>query len=169
MIDIKKFGCFVIAFFIPLSATAGIVWIGWNAPPRVGIQVGDPVSVTNVIHTVPAGSVGDGTPIAGAPADVFIGAYGTTPGFFRTFNITVDSSVPLTNGTDIIPFTDISWTSASGDIPAGTFAGTTGQVILNPTWAVLLVYDYHTFFYNNVNVQPAGTYTGTVTYTVSFP
>ena len=37
--------------------------------------------------------------------------------------LTVDSSIPLTNGAATLPFTEISWTSRDGDVPAGRFDG----------------------------------------------
>ncbi|MBW2635485.1 MAG: hypothetical protein JRE14_15485 [Deltaproteobacteria bacterium] len=83
--------------------------------------------------------------------------------------VTADSSTPLSNGATTIPFTDISWTSQDGDIPSGRFDGSSAQVILGATSAFWHIRDWHTFTYDNTRVLPGGTYSGTVTYTVSIP
>ena len=126
-----------------------------------------------MVHAVPADRVGDGTPVAGAPDSVLIDAYARMPNIVRAwmtqFIISVDSSMPLSNGGSTIPFTDISWTAQDGDIPSGRFQGVPGQVILGPTRAFFRVRDWHTFYYANDRVVPAGVYSGQVTYTISIP
>jgi len=155
------------------DARAEIVFIGWGAPPELRVQVGAPTGITTVVHDVPAATVGDATPIAGTPNSVLIDAYARMPNFIRAwftqFTISVDSSVPLSNGSHTIPFTDISWTAQQGDIPSGSFQGVPGQVILGPTSAFYRVRDWHTFYYNNTRIVPSGVYTGRVTYTIAIP
>lgn len=104
-------------------------------------------------------------------------------GFYRFNNnsagtgatLTANSSTALSNGTGgTIPFTQISWVSSgNGDgsnpqpFPSGTFTGGTQTIgaIARNQWAESCM----TFSYLNVGVRAAGTYTGTVTYTLTAP
>ena len=163
----------IILIFRPI-AHADIIFIGWGVPvDEVRIRVGAATGITTVTHNVPATQVGDGTPIEGALASVLIEASArrvTPRAANRTyFIVSVDSSTPLSSGTNTIAFTNISWTAQDGDIPSGNFNGSSAQVILEPTRARFLVRDWHTFYYNNTQIVPYGTYTGSVTYTVSVP
>ena len=154
----------LILIFQPI-AYAEIVNNGWGPPAEVRIRVGAQTGVTTVTHNVPATQIGDGTPIEGTPA-----RRATSRAANRTrFIISVDSSTPLSNGTSTISFTNISWTAQDGDIPSGNFNGSPAQVILDPYRARFLVRDWHTFYYNNTQIVPYGTYTGSVIYTVSVP
>ncbi len=159
---------------LPLTqAHAEIVFIGWGAPAELRLQVGSPSGVSTVVHDVPAAHIGDATPVTGAPNSILIDAYARMPNIiqaiFTQFIISVDSSIPLSNGGYTIPFTDISWTAQHGDIPSGVFQGIPGQVVAGPTRAFYRLRDWHTFSYNNTRVLPAGIYSGRVTYTVSIP
>jgi len=167
-------------FLIPLLililqpvAHAEIVFNLWGAPAEVRIRVGAATGITTVTHNVPATQVGDGTPVAGTPGSLLIEASARRANFLSAlstnFIVSVDSSTPLSNGTDTIPFTSISWTAQDEDIPSGNFTGSPAQVILPPTRAFWLVRDWHTFYYNNTQIVPYGTYSGRVTYTVSVP
>jgi hypothetical protein len=162
----------IIFIFQPL-AHAEITFNFWSAPAEVRIRVGAATGITTVTHNVPATNVGDGTPVAGTPNSVLIEASARRANFFSAlstnFIVSVDSSTPLSNGTDTIPFTSISWTAQDEDIPSGNFNGSPAQVILPPTRAFWLVRDWHTFYYNNTQIVPYGTYAGRVTYTVSVP
>ena len=163
-----KIKFFIIAFLIVFTspiAHAKITFVAWKAAPEVSIQVGAQTGVTTVTHDLPASQVGDDTPITGTPDDVLIEASARPAGFI----ITVDSSTPLSNGTQTIPFTDISWTAKKGNIPSGRFNGTSAQVLLQPNPSMQRVKDRFTFIYDNARVVPYGTYIGSVTYTVSVP
>jgi hypothetical protein len=164
---------FMLTLIFQPVAHAEIVFNFWGAPAEVRIRVGAAAGITTVTHDVPATQVGDGTPVAGTPGSVLIEASARRANFFSAlatnFIVSADSSIPLSNGTDTISFTNISWTAQDEDIPSGQFTGTPAQVILNPTRALWIVRDWHTFYYNNTLVVPYGTYTGRVTYTVSVP
>jgi len=158
---------------LPAVALAEVTFIWFGAPAEVRIKVGTDSGVTTVRHAVPTSMSGDGTPISGTPAGVLI-EVSARRASAREMNqsyyiLSVDSSNPLSNGVDTIPFTDISWTSQDGDIPDGRFDGTSSQIILAPTRARWQVSDWHTFTYDNVRALPGGVYSGTVTYTVSIP
>lgn len=153
-------------------------------------------STTNVVSvTVPVAQVGSGTAQAmttnstaansfwdnfafcSPPAQLYVG------GFYRRTNndaatgatLTADVPATLSNGSGgTIPFSQISWTSSgAGDtgaqpFPAGTFvAGSTQTIgtIARNQWAESCL----TFSYANTAVVPAGTYAGTVRYTLSAP
>jgi len=161
----------IIFVFQPI-AHAEITFNFWGAPAEVRIRVGAATGITTVTHNVPATNVGDGVPIAGTPSSILIEASARRPFssvWSTNFIVSADSSTPLSNGTDTIPFTSISWTAQDEDIPSGNFSGSPAQVILPPTRAFWLVRDWHTFYYNNTQIVPYGTYTGRVTYTVSVP
>jgi hypothetical protein len=168
--------CFLtgVVFFCLIGfAHAEIINIGWGAPDELSIRVGAITGVTTVTHDVPITNIGDGTPISGEPTMVVIEASARRAARRDSnrvrFVVTADSSVPLRNGTDIIPFMDISWISSDGDIPSGRFDGTSDQEILSGTKARYMVIDRLTFSYDNTRYPPAGIYTGSVTYTVSIP
>ena len=157
-------------------AHAELVHVGFAPLDEVRIRVGAQTGVTTVTHNVPATQIGDGTPIEGAPASVLIEASArraTGKAAAKTdFIISVDSSTPLSNGSNTISFTNISWTAEDGGnrgIPSGNFDGSPAQVLVTPIRARWLVRDWHTFYYNNTEIVPSGTYTGSVTYTVSVP
>lgn len=157
---------------------------------------GNNATVNNVFVTVPAGSVGNGTAQAmttdstasanpyngsaycSAPAQLYVGGMyrrngNGGSGTVATLTVTVPAALTSAAG-DTIPFSAISWTSSgTGDVgaepfPAGTFsAGATQTLgtIARDQWAASCL----TFSYSNTTVPPAGTYTGTVTYTLSAP
>lgn len=102
-------------------------------------------------------------------------------GFYRSTTntgaatVTANSATPLSNGAgQTLSFTQIRWTSSgNGDtgaqpFPAGTFTGTASQTIgtiARNQWAESCL----SFSYLNTTTPAAGTYTGTVTYTLSTP
>ena len=163
---------FLIFIFQPV-AQAYRTSAGWAPLDEVRIRVGAQTGVTTVTFNVPATQFGDGTPIEGAPASVIIEASARRASRpHLRFIISVDSSTPLSNGTSTISFTNISWTAEDGGnrgIPSGNFDGSPAQVVRRPTRTRWLITDYHTFYYNNTQIVPSGTYTGSVTYTVSIP
>ena len=172
----KRHYFIIIAFtFLMGVATshAETQFIWWGAQDEIYLRVGVGAAIETVIYNVPLANIGDGTPIQGVPAniEIVVHARRSSPmgwGSLR-YSITADSSTPLTNGPYTIPFTDISWTSQDGDIPAGTFSGAPGQVILGPTRVFWLTRDWLTFSYSNVRVVASGTYTGRITYTAAIP
>lgn len=139
-------------------------------PPQLHLAVGTlGTTVDTVTFIVPANSVGSGTSIAGSQT-VFIQVAtrrsGSTGGP-TTVLLLANSSTPLTNGSNTIPMTEISWTSANGIIPSGAFNGTASQQLFSffaPNGTTRQE-DTHTFSYANTSIHPAGTYTTTVTYT----
>ena len=163
----------IIALSLSVSVASAKVTFKAHPPePEMELRVGAQKGVTTVVHDVAATDVGTGTPVEGTPGLIVIKASvrGTDAlgGSYTGFIITVDSSIPLSNGIDQIPFTEISWTSLSGEIPSGRFDGTSGQVILPPTMKNI-VNDKHTYSYGNTQLKTHGTYTGSVAYTLSIP
>lgn len=101
-------------------------------------------------------------------------------GFFRgnnsagTASLTATAPATLSNGAgNTIPFSQISWiSSGNGDtgaqpMPSGNFASTVQTLASFPVnrWQE----SCHLFSYANSAVVAAGTYTGTVVYTLSSP
>lgn len=103
-------------------------------------------------------------------------------GFYRFNNnaagagatLTANSAVAMSNGAGgTIPFTQISWVSSgNGDtgaqpFPSGRFTGGTQTIgtIARNQWAESCM----TFSYLNTTIPAAGTYTGTVTFTLTAP
>lgn len=163
----------------------------------VYLQVGNGTANANnatinlVSTTVPAGAVGRGTAqtmtsdstqsisffdnyvVCNPPAQVYVGGFYRQPSTTATVAVMqVTSPSNLTSGTDVIPFTQIRWTStangnAAADIPAGAFTGAT-QTLVN-VGSNRWVENCLTFTYANTAVVPAGTYNGRVTYTLTAP
>ena len=89
-----------------------------------------------------------------------------------TLSVTAPANLVSAAG-DTIPITEISWTVAApgspvpGVIRAGTFAA--GQQQLANVPPNTFIENCHTFRYANSAIRAAGTYDGTVTYTLSAP
>jgi hypothetical protein len=81
----------------------------------------------------------------------------------------------ISSSANSIPFSQIRWTSSgNGDgtaaqpVPAGSFVAGGTQFLANflrNTWRESCL----TFFYQNDQIVPAGTYNGRVTYTLATP
>jgi hypothetical protein len=117
---------------------------------------------------------GDGNNTCPTPASqIMIGAGYRRNSGAANATLTVASPANLTSGSDTIPFTEISWTvSAPGSgvpnvIPAGTFNGATQTLATVP--GNTYIENCHTYSYANSAVRAAGTYNGTVTYTLTSP
>jgi hypothetical protein len=157
-----------IAIAIPLAQAQQISITG--PPPQLQLAVGAlGTTVDTVTFTVPPNSVGSGTSVVGSQTvliQVAARRSGSSGGP-TTVLLIANSSRPLTSGANTIPMTEISWTSANGIIPPGTFNGTATQQLFSffaPNGTTRQE-DTHTFFYANTSIHPAGTYTTTVTYT----
>jgi hypothetical protein len=138
--------------------------------------VGNGTAQAMTTNSMAAQSFWDGFTFCTVPAQLYIG------GFFRTAGATtaaaqVTATVPaalLDAAGDSISFSQIKWTSSGiGDggaepFPAGTFVNggvqTVGSMASN-TWNE----SCWTFSYLNTTVAAAGTYTGTVLYTMTAP
>ena len=141
-----------------------------GAPPEISIRVGSGGrNISRVDFLVPSADIGSGIPVDSnrkINIRLVIRAPAANP---LTGFLTVDSSTPLDNGSGAtIPASEISWTARSGDIPSGSFAGTSNQPLASFTSSARVT-DRHTFSYANRNIYDAGTYNGQVTYTWSAP
>lgn len=148
----------------------GVIFRVFNAPPPlVLLSIGSYGSaVDQVSFNVSASQLGSGNPVNGSPRIRVIVANRATPRFSRTAVLSVDSSTPLTNGSASVPFTEISWQSRYGDVPAGRYDGSSNQFLMSFPNSFLIL-DYHSFRYDNTSILAAGTYTGRVTYTLAMP
>jgi hypothetical protein len=139
-------------------------------------SVGNKTAQVMTTNSTASDSFWDGYAFCNAPAQLYIG------GFYRTTGngsgtISVIATVPasLTDSAgDTLPFSQISWTSSgNGDgtaaqpFPAGSFSGTSMNVgsLGQNTWDE----SCWTFSFANSTVPAAGTYTGTVLYTLTAP
>jgi hypothetical protein len=144
------------------------------------------VSVSVPAATVGAGSVAmtsnstvtispyDNFAFCTVPAQVYVGGFFRAPAAGTAGTLTVTAPTSLTNGAGgTIPFSEISWVSGgTGDatptIPSGTFVGggpQTMYTVTRNTWFESCLQ----FNYANTAIVPAGTYRGTVTYTLTAP
>jgi hypothetical protein len=126
-------------------------------------------NISTVTFNVPAANTGSGTPVTGSEAidiRLVIRAPATAP---LTGFLTVDSSVPLSNGAGgTIPLTSISWTSSDSSIPSGSLNGSASQLLASfPSAARIQA--THTFTFANDTLYDPGTYNGQITYTWSAP
>lgn len=87
-----------------------------------------------------------------------------------TIRLTADSSVPLSNGSFVIPFNRIrgSGSGSFASVSDLAFNGSTDQEIWTTTGPGMRQGNFVYQFYNNAP-HPPGSYAGTVTYTVSTP
>jgi hypothetical protein len=159
-----------------------------------GGQPGNNTTINSVSVTVPAAAVGNGTAqnmttdstatlsfwdnyaFCNLPSQVYIGGfYRTTGGTTTAAQVTATVPAALTSATgQTIPFSKIRWaTSGNGDtggqpFPAGTFVNGGVQnvgAMSSNTWDE----SCWAFSYSNDSVPAAGTFTGTVRYTLSSP
>ena len=161
----------------------------------IGLTVGDAVAAgtPNIVSvTVPAAALGTGVAqamtsdstqanspfdnftVCVPPNQVYIGGYIREPkNTANSATLSVTTPATLSNGSETIPFTEISWTSTSignggaADIPAGTFNG--GNLFLRTIASNTFVENCHTFSYANTNFVAAGIYAGRATYTLVTP
>jgi hypothetical protein len=159
-----------------------------------GGQPGNNTTVNHVSVTVPSAVVGNGTvqtmttdstatqsywdnyTFCSVPGQVYIGGfYRTTGGTSAAAQVTATVPAALISATgQTIPFSKISWASSgNGDtggqpFPAGTFVNGGMQnvgAMASNTWDE----SCWAFSYSNDSVPAAGTFTGTVLYTLSSP
>ena len=189
------------------DAHAFVVNISGSTPRSIYLRVGDGgysgtfigngtpqnnATVNRISVTVPAASLGSGTPLVmtssatqatshydgfafcNLPNEVYVGGFYRGTASSGSGLLTATVTQPLANASgDTIPFSQISWTSSgNGDtgaqpFPAGTFTGGTQTLASFPvnTWRE----SCHRFSYANSSVVAAGTYNGRVTYTLSVP
>jgi hypothetical protein len=143
--------------------------------------VGNGTAQTMTTNSTAADSFWDGYAFCSVPAQLYIGGfYRTTGAATAAAQVTATVPAALTNGTGgTIPFSQIKWTSSgNGDtaangflpeiFPGGTFvnggAQTVGSMASN-TWNE----SCWSFSYLNTVVPGAGTYTGSVLYTMTSP
>jgi hypothetical protein len=195
-------GLLVLLCFAPLlNAQAWTLTLG-AASRRVFLQVGNGSLNTNnalvnrVSVTVPGNQLGSGTAqpmtssstqanspvdnftVCSPPAQVYVGgsyqrSSSTNGPATALLQVASPSNLSSAAG-DVIPFTEISWTTSAlgGDttpnvIAAGRFTG--GAQTLATIPANQYVENCHTFSYANTAPRAAGTYDGRVTYTLSTP
>lgn len=179
------------------SAGSANAWVLTVTPgPRtIGLTVGNNVAAgtPNIVSvTVPAAVLGTGAAqamtsdstqanspfdnftVCVPPNQVYVGGYFRQPTTTaNTATLSVTTPTTLSNGTETIPFTEVSWTSTSignggaADIPAGTFNG--GNLFLRTIASNQYVENCHTFSYANTNFVAAGIYAGRATYTLVAP
>lgn len=180
---------FVTGTASPLTATANLDFTV-TIPKFVYVRIGtgtnaaNNTNVDNLVFTVPAANVGDGTSIAGTGGDL-TGGQVTARVLGNNGTIAFSSTTlgPLNNGAG----DTISWSQMNVAVTANTTAtalahptlvdGATTSINLTPTSGtkVTNLDARWTFSYRNQNIVPAGTYggvntqNGRVTYAVSMP
>lgn len=180
---------FVTGTASPLTASANLDFTV-TIPKFVYVRIGtgtnaaNNTNVDNLVFTVPAANVGDGTSIAGTGGDL-TGGQVTARVLGNNGTIAFSSTTlgPLNNGAG----DTISWSQMNVAVTANTTAtalahptlldGATTSVNLTPTSGtkVTNLDARWTFSYRNQNIVPAGTYggvntqNGRVTYAVSMP
>ena len=166
----------------PGPRTIGLI-VGNNAagaaPNIVSVTVPAAVLGTGALQAMTSDSTQAASPfdnftVCVPPNQVYVGGYLrelVTGGNSATLSVTTPAT--LSNGTETISFTQISWTSTSignggaADIPAGTFNG--GNLVLRNIASNRWVENCHIFSYANTNFVAAGIYTGRATYTLVAP
>lgn len=135
--------------------------------PILSLTLGSPGAtidrITFTVDQLPPTAI---TGVSSGTNPVPVAATGLVPAG-DTITLTADSSAPLTDGTDSIPWTEVSW-SGSGDFSSGAFTGGGAQQVDQFIGSGAYVGDY-TFSYANSIPRPSATYDGQVTYTLSSP
>ena len=155
------------------AGTSGIVNLVQVTVPVA--QLGNGADLAMISNSTQSTSLyGDGNNTCPTPSSqVMVGAGFRRNSGATSATLSVSSPANLVSGTDTIPFSEISWTvSAPGSgapsvIPAGTFNG--GTLTLATVPANTYFENCHSYVYANNAVRAAGTYNGTVTYTLSSP
>jgi hypothetical protein len=143
---------------------------------QVGTGTAQPMTAD---ASAPSRSFWDNFAFCNPPAQLYVGGFYRVPANAGAgAGATLTASVPATLGNGsggTISFNQISWTSSGNSdtgaqpFPAGTFVPGSAQqsigVIARNQWAESCL----TFSYANSVVVPSGTYTGTVTYTLTAP
>lgn len=180
---------FVTGTASPLTASANLDFTV-TIPKFVYVRIGtgtnaaNNTNVDNLVFTVPAANVGDGTSIAGTGGDLTGGQVtARVTGNNGTIAFSSTTLGPLNNGAG----DTISWSQMAVAVTANTSAtalahptlvdGATTSINLTPTSGtkVTNLDARWTFSYRNQNIVPAGTYggvntqNGRVTYAVSMP
>jgi hypothetical protein len=156
------------------AANSTVNTVSLNLPAGA---VGSGAAQTMTTNSTAANSFLDGYAFCNLPNQLYIGGYYRKTGA-NTAAAQVVASVPLSlvNASgNTIPFSQISWSSggngdgATGEpFPAGTFAPGSQQnvgSIASNEWAE----SCWTFSYANTVIPAGGTYSATVTYTVTTP
>jgi hypothetical protein len=187
-----------LAWAMPGPAHALIFDLGPSPARQLHLQVGTGGSggqtmpanptVDVVSVTVPAASLGNSSaqvmstsnpntidpypPVSLTCSDgrrVLVSAIARVPRGTANAVLSLNSAVPLSNATgQILPFSQISWTSSDNSVPSGVFNTGAAQTLLNMTTSRQYE-SCHTFSYANTGIVAAGTYRGRVTYTLSMP
>ncbi len=181
------YGLIVIGVLLGLPAQAQTITLV-GPGHKIGIAVGAVgAGVSTVSFTLGSQTVGTPVPQSGAAIPVEIAYFRRGGGGSYNATITLTASPTaaypngLTSGTNIVPWTEISWTVANqttnasttiitapgpGSFPA-TFPTPTLMSLQCARASFCYVQADYTFSYNNSAVYAAGTYTGTITYTVT--
>jgi len=149
---------------------AAVFILNDRADSSLTIHIGSGGSnISTVAFDVPVANIGDGSPVAGSRRIKIQLEIRSTAANPLTGYLSVDSSVPLSNGSGgTIPLSSIRWTSRQGDIPSGSFSGTGNQLLATfPSSSRIM--DWHTFEFANDALYDPGTYSGHIIYTWSAP
>lgn len=153
------------------NATVNQVSVSVPAP-----QLGTGTVQAMTSNSTVSNSFQDGYAVCNPPAQVYVGGYLRAPntaGQPAVLRVTTPASLTTPAG-DTLPFSTISWVSSSNgnggaaDIPSGTFPNG-GSLTLRSIAPNRWVENCFTFSYANTNVVPAGTYSGTATFTLTAP
>ncbi|HTO44843.1 MAG TPA: hypothetical protein VML56_12270 [Burkholderiales bacterium] len=152
-------------------------------PKILFLRVGSAgAGIDSIVFTVPSGSVGNATPIAGTGGDLTNGVVtAVVQANSGTVTLNATATGALSDGAgDSINYTQIVTTAATNTtatvLAAPVLAnGTSGNVTLTPVSKIVNQDAKWTYTYSNSAVVPAGTYGGVntnnsrVTYTATMP
>jgi hypothetical protein len=140
-----------------------------NVPQIILLRVGSPGTTIDTVTfeppITPTGVWIDAT--SGGSQPIMIA--GIVPPS-TSVRLTADSSVPLSNGSFAIPFSQIraSGSGSFASVSALAFNGATDQVIWSTTGPGMRAGNFMYQFFNDAP-HPPGSYSGTVTYTLATP
>ena len=154
------------------AANATINTVSVSVP---AMSVGNGAAQAMTSNSTQSASPYDNYIVCNPPAQVYVGGSyrqpnGNSGGASATLTVTTPAS--LSSGSDVIPFSQISWTSTANgnttaDFPAGTFNGAT--LTLANFGRNTFVENCFTYAYANSLIPPSGTFTGRATFTLTTP
>lgn len=157
---------------------ASAAWVNINPPPGQVILRINYTGTPTVTFNLTAAQVGNGTAVAGTPALEFEMSVQRAGGTDVTATMTATAPANLSSGSNQIPISDISWTSAAiAGAPGGITLIPSGSFVAGANTIVTVTTagggNYNaggalTFYFANTTVYPQGAYgPATVNYTAS--
>jgi hypothetical protein len=161
----------------PCTTTAINVQLSLVIPSMVRFQLGAAAGSPTVgwTNAITAANFANGASISADSAGVGAGAgvgqvyYQLVSSAGTTVTLAAAGVGTLTNGTNAIPYTDITSTTTATTGAAVAMPAAGGTTTVPATGGIINRDGYWAYQFANTTVYPSGTYTGSINYTASSP